>query len=441
MFLAQRNSRTSRRLSFLVMAMATLLVVAVASSALAQKAVLVWWDESDPGTRAINEEITRRFERIYPDIDLKYEEWPGFMAKLSAAFAAGTPPDVCPLESRSMGPFILGDTLLRLTPEMMTKEEYKEIFFVPEDDAKNPNIGLDGEIYAIPASFLPSQSGYWINLNLWEEAGLGQFPKSWAQWADANKKMTIRNASGKIVQAGYGGADWDAYEPIVFGTAQMGGEYFNGETKRFNLTSPEAIQAIETYRDFYLLGNGPEVSSDFEAFIKGLMGMFSAETWISGHLKAGNPELEKRITYQPRPLMPNAKLPYTMLALYHLSYGAPKTTKVKDAVFKFLKFRMEPEIMMLKETMFAHTPPRKSLFEWDAYREGGELEYQGWVVDMMRDNPQWILWDWASTAGWWEAVTAVRRDWEKLVAGEFSVEEAAAAMEADGNDVFRQYYP
>ena len=440
MFFAQRNCRTSRRFSFLVMAVATLLVVVVASSALAQKSVLVWWDESDPGTRQINEEITRRFEQIYPNIDLRYEEWPGFAAKLAAAFAAGSPPDICPLHSRAMGPYILGEALLRLTPEMMTKEEFKEIFFVPED-AKNPDVGLDGEIYAIPASFLPGQSGYWINLNLWEEAGLGQFPKSWAQWENANKKMTIRDASGKIVQAGFGGAEWDCYEPIVFRTAQMGGEYFNNETKRFNLTSPEAIQAIEIWRDFYVLGNGTEVLSDFEAFIKGRMGMFSAETWISGHLKAGNPELEKRITYQPTPLTPNAKLPYTMLALYHLSYGAPKTTKVKDAVFKWLRFRMEPEIMKLKETMFAHTPTLKSLYEWDAFKEGGALEYQGWLIDMMRDNPQWIIWDWANIAGYLEAGYAIRRSWEKLVAGEFSIEEAAAAMETGANEVLREYYP
>ncbi|HSR13055.1 MAG TPA: extracellular solute-binding protein, partial [Thermodesulfobacteriota bacterium] len=60
-----------------------------------KKIVRVWHTETEPQTIAAFQEIINAFEKLHPDITVKQEglAWGDLEAKLTAALAAGSPPD------------------------------------------------------------------------------------------------------------------------------------------------------------------------------------------------------------------------------------------------------------------------------------------------------------------------------------------------------------
>ena len=60
-----------------------------------KKVVRVWHTETEPQTIAAFQEIINDYEKLHPDITVKQEglAWGDLEAKLTAALAAGAPPD------------------------------------------------------------------------------------------------------------------------------------------------------------------------------------------------------------------------------------------------------------------------------------------------------------------------------------------------------------
>ncbi len=60
-----------------------------------KKVVRVWHTETEPQTVAAMQEIANDFEKLHPDINIRQEglAWGDLEAKLTAALAAGAPPD------------------------------------------------------------------------------------------------------------------------------------------------------------------------------------------------------------------------------------------------------------------------------------------------------------------------------------------------------------
>ena len=60
-----------------------------------KKVVRVWHTETEPQTIAAFQEIINDYEKLHPDITIKQEglAWGDLEAKLTAALAAGAPPD------------------------------------------------------------------------------------------------------------------------------------------------------------------------------------------------------------------------------------------------------------------------------------------------------------------------------------------------------------
>ena len=60
-----------------------------------KKVVRVWHTETEPQTVAVMQEIANDFEKLHPDISIRQEglAWGDLEAKLTAALAAGAPPE------------------------------------------------------------------------------------------------------------------------------------------------------------------------------------------------------------------------------------------------------------------------------------------------------------------------------------------------------------
>jgi ABC-type glycerol-3-phosphate transport system substrate-binding protein len=92
----RRKEMRPKMRSWVVIGFTALFLTAFCSVAVAQqKVVRIWHTETEPQTIAAFQEIINGFEKLHPDITIKQEglAWGDLEAKLTAALAAGAPPD------------------------------------------------------------------------------------------------------------------------------------------------------------------------------------------------------------------------------------------------------------------------------------------------------------------------------------------------------------
>lgn len=424
---------------------ACLLVVAFAigtlgNSAIAQSEVTItWWMESDPGTRQANRQIIEKFEEAYPNVRVEYEEFPEYSSKIASAFAAGIEPDISIFYGRTIGTYIKNNLLLKLTPDLMTRQQVRERIFGPPVH-KDPFVGKDGEYYAVSISMLIHHLGCIVNMDLWNEAGLGAWPDTWQGLMEAARKMTKRGGDGKVTQAGLGHPEWEPYTQLLAITKQFGGEYYNDQTKRWNLTSPEAIEAIKFWKDTYLQVNGPEIPSDYQAFIKRYEGILITGGWVWGHLKYTAPELVGHVSYHVIP--PIRGIGYC-LAENGPGVAIPASIelKEKEAALNFVGFFIKPENIVLRFRLFQRNPAIKGLWAMEDFKEGGSMHFLAPVMRVIKNQPQRLFWDYSGLPDRNEINDIMKSAWQKILADKLSVEEGAAKMQRDINNIMKKNFP
>src|SRR5947207_14048083 len=72
-----------------------LLLTAASAGAADKKVVRLWQTETEPQTLAVLNEMAATYEKTHPDVSIKIEglAWGDLEKKLTAALAAGAPPD------------------------------------------------------------------------------------------------------------------------------------------------------------------------------------------------------------------------------------------------------------------------------------------------------------------------------------------------------------
>ena len=88
--------------------LSALLLTAASAGAADKKVVRLWQTETEPQTLAVLNEMAAAYEKMHPDMSIKIEglAWGDLEKKLTAALAAGAPPDAahgrCPGQYRAL---------------------------------------------------------------------------------------------------------------------------------------------------------------------------------------------------------------------------------------------------------------------------------------------------------------------------------------------------
>lgn len=204
------------------------------------------WMMATDLSRPLIEELVEEFESRNPDIHINVIWIPAvqYQTKFKTLVAAGQAPDL----------FYCGDVWIAYLRPFTA-----DITDLVERDAEE--IGLDdfypelleacrheGRYYFLPRWFNVSLLYY--NTRIFDEAGI-DYPSAdwtWADYRDTAIALTKRDERGRVVQWG---SDvelywWGQWLPLL---RQSGGEFFDEETGRSGLDSPEAIRALKFYRD------------------------------------------------------------------------------------------------------------------------------------------------------------------------------------------------
>ncbi len=180
---------------------------------------------------------------------------------------------------------------------------------IPVDALNQDYIGvqphvIDNKVYYFDYGI--NTGMFYYNKDMWKEAGLtdADIPTTWDQFRQVAKKLTKRDADGKLVQAGFN-LNGDGYKAMIAGLGYQKGELlFKEDGKTVNFDNPTTVENTQMLLDLY---NKDKVGSpDFgddstKSFGNGQTAMVYKWGWMQGELKNNYPKIQWGVFRTPTP--------------------------------------------------------------------------------------------------------------------------------------------
>ncbi|WHH60076.1 sugar ABC transporter substrate-binding protein [Petroclostridium sp. X23] len=269
----------------------------------------------------VQKEIARAIENYQPGIKIEvrsYMDSDTFWNKLPAEIAAKTAPDIVKLTNEGYYEYAVKGVILPINE--FIKRENVDLSIYRESSKRIWTI--NDQLFGIPVSAAPAM--FFINKDLWEQAGLGEYPTTWEE---------VRKAAGVLTKDGVFGLGLNNHEyHITNYVLSFGGGWGNGRT----INSEENINALKFIIEMYnqKLAVAPKQLGygwDGEVFANKKSAMTTGGWWYIGYLKEVAPDLP----YEILPIPEGTRKAGTMHsdAIVVLSDAKDKTAAVKAAVY------------------------------------------------------------------------------------------------------------
>jgi len=222
----------------------TLVVVAVSSAWGAEKKVVrIWHTETEPASKQAFQQIITDFEKLHPDVTIQQEAmaWGDLEAKLTAALAAGAPPEASHGQAVTCASFH-AKKLLRDQEDIAEAIGRENIW-----EAVRRQCLHDGKYYGIPHSAATSLLIY--RKDVFTQKGLKP-PETWDDFIKMAEALTERDASGRVTRHGLSMSGVPLFINIAVGelTKANGGRLFDPRTGRPTFTERPVVEVLDFYK-------------------------------------------------------------------------------------------------------------------------------------------------------------------------------------------------
>jgi multiple sugar transport system substrate-binding protein len=227
--------------------------------------------------------LINKFNAENPDVLVKVNivYWPGY-DQLSAAFAAGDPPDVVTMHQAVISDYAQRHLIVPLEDGLKSVGVTAENF----TPAAREGVVRDGHIYALP---FDNWAPLWhINLNLFRQAGLAQgntpqLPHSPEELLAQARQF--KRATGKpyLIQSTVN--ESSAYARNLFTFLMQQNSDFFSDPKHIKLQTPEARRVVALFKKIYdedLTTKDQDYSAATSGFLNGQGGVYLVGTWMIG---------------------------------------------------------------------------------------------------------------------------------------------------------------
>ena len=208
-----------------------------------KKVVRVWHTETEPQTIAAFQEIINDFEKLHPDITVKQEglAWGDLEAKLTAALAAGAPPDASHGQAFTCASFY-HKGLLRDQEDIANAVGKDNIF----ESVRNL-CRFEGKYYGVTHS--PNTNLLIYRKDIFRQKGLKP-PETWDDFIKVAQAMMERDASGRVTRYGLSLPGVPLFVNILVAelTRANGGRLFDLKTGRPTFTEKQVIEVLDFYK-------------------------------------------------------------------------------------------------------------------------------------------------------------------------------------------------
>jgi multiple sugar transport system substrate-binding protein len=300
--------------------------------------------------------LAEDFHRRNPDVLLRVQMVPGqYEQKMLAMLAAGTAPDALILRLADFVPKGVFEPI---------DERLRRDTSLPLDDLFPGVLALGqwrGRQYAVPSAIGPQVLFY--NLRHFEEAGL-ESPNDlaargawdWAKFLDYCKRLTRRDASGKVVRWAY-----VRYTPTWTYPYLFGGQPFNDDFTKANFTDPRVYGAIQAYADLSLDYNVmpppalQEQMGGWQAFARGQVSTFISGPWQVKRLK----DMADPYDIAPPPMARGGRT----VTLGGSGAGVWVKSRNREATYRWLSYLAGPDARRIWAGLGFDIPAYRSLAE------------------------------------------------------------------------------
>ena len=256
-------------------------------------------DPGSPKIQKVVESYATAFETKNPgtSVEIEFVPWAQAHDKFTTAIAGGKVPDAAEM----------GTTW---TPEFAAEGAFTTV-----DAAKGGKYvsslvdagTYQGDVYGKP--WYAGARGLIYRTDILEKAGV-EVPTNWDELLAAAK--TIKEKVPGVYPVGYTGLTEHMYLPTIW---QAGGEIATqeGDTWKAALNTPQAVQAIKFYTDFYKEGLTPKAAIGWEepdaqeAFVNGDLAMLIGGGWTYSSIIQTKPALESKIGTALEPAGPSGE--------------------------------------------------------------------------------------------------------------------------------------
>ncbi|MFC5651224.1 ABC transporter substrate-binding protein [Paenibacillus solisilvae] len=306
------------------------------------KVKVVVWGLDPMAIGSGNKDMIDEFNKSHPNIELVTQAMPGSagydtqdLSKLTAAIAAGSPPDVVNLN----GPFIMevASRGILMPLDDMIKSSDLDLSKFYEYTVKQ--MSFKGHVWGLPGGM--DDRILYYNKDMFKQAGLDPNtpPKTWDELLDYSKKLTVMNGDS-YEQIGFipnFGNSW-----LYLYAIQNNGKFLDDEGKKVLLNSPENVEALEfMVKGYDILGGAQKLnaySSSFQSgandpFLSGKVAMVINGNWALTDLLRFAPNLNFGVAMPPTPTGGDFK---TWSGGW--AWGVPKGTKHPQEAFEVTKW-------------------------------------------------------------------------------------------------------
>lgn len=287
------------------------------------------------------------------DVELRTSDWGSGFQKITTAAASNSLPDVFMMGAIWLAPLASKNVLQPLDSRF---DKWADKDQLPESVLKDAK--YKGKLYAIP--FGADFKGPVYRKDILEQAGVTELPTTWDEWREAARKVKALN---KVKSPIWWNTDKSIGNQQAYAVLMMQNDakYWNDKGEP-QFAAPKSIAALKFMADTYkeglanvnlvYSGNGPRPLTAGEAAMS-----------FGGSAEISSAALEKKDVLDKLAVGPGLKGPdgKPAVGLWSNKFGIAKTSKNKDAAWKFLTFLMKKKNL----SEFARTggvlPSRKDL--------------------------------------------------------------------------------
>jgi multiple sugar transport system substrate-binding protein len=402
------------------------------------KNLTVWFPGNDPNeSKLVEQTLVPQFEKqTGAHVDVTYVDYTNLSPKLSAAFAAGTAPDVFGNGPAAVADLVTNDRIEDLDPYVAKLSQ------ADRDDlaAALPGGQVGGKQYLIPLQMQGQLLAY--NKADFKAAGLDPDnpPTTWEGIRDAAAKLTKRDASGKITRSGLLLASDPIGRQQSFATLiESAGGTLIGQDGNASVNTPQGTEALNFYTSLFrgwqgnkpvATGLGVTYSANPPAqqpLVQGTASITNLNVNAIVQIAHADPTLDLGVIAPPK---------FTDAAKGEAFGGAGpglminKDSKNKDLAWQFIEFMIGKDVSLQYVQSFGGLPVRASAADSPYVKNSPILQAALKAFPQFVANP--------NVPGWVQARDTMDTYLERALAGKASTADTLSQMSSQVDSVLKK---
>lgn len=340
-----------------------MLTLFVGGIAHAEPVTIKYFGHTFDPTNNLVKQMIPEFEKENPDIKVEYEYVSGTQMeeKLLTELAAGVGPDLWHVRDRSFLTFQSVGAMAPVIPSafgLNTSAEVAALY----DEGTTTAYTVDGLLYGIPKEHNIITLFY--RMDHFEEVGLDPNapPTTWDELVEYGKKLTKRDAKGRLLRAGFEWPDHSSGKLTRFAALlyQAGGDFFSEDMSESIINSPAGLKAAQTWTAPIEAGICDPAFVLADDFANGRVSMTTSGPYFPSDIATNYPHLEYGKHYAA------ARYPHIAdgeeAAIFTgWAWVVNSVSKNQEAAWKFIDFMSRQPDRWLANTGFIQ--PRKGLLD------------------------------------------------------------------------------